>query len=128
VQCRLCTYRTEIPKYGEPSTDILLNLRGHAKSHNLRDCKQDIYTDMAEFQQHMRVWHGAIHSDGTNWHIMRFIESAGEDYMVRTWMELQDCRLCDTKPSRAHGVCSVATPMMVQRAPREVREKSLEVA
>ena len=74
----------------------------------------------------MRVWHGATHADGTNWHIMRFIEKEGEDYMVRTWMELQDCLLCDTKPSEAHGVCTVVTPMHpADGAAKELRKELL---
>ena len=86
-----------------------MRLREHAETHKLRACHQDIYTDKAKFQQHMREWHSAKHSDGTNWHIMRFIEKGAEGHTVCTWLELRDCSLCDTKPSKAHGVCSVAT-------------------
>jgi hypothetical protein len=111
LQCRLCDFKVDISKSGEISQVFRADLREHADSHQLRACDQEIFIDKTKFHQHMRTWHGALRSDGTNWHIVRFLESADEGHIVRTWLELQDCPLCDTKPSKAHGVCSVATPM-----------------
>ena len=95
VQCCLCGY-VVVCDSEAPNQDEIDCLRGHAESHDLRKCPQEVFDNRDVFQEHMQRDHaGAVYSDVSNWRATRFLSMSGEDLVTCVTLESINSSLCN---------------------------------